>query len=152
MVQAFTGDSARNFAVEISTDNVTWKNIAGDAASVQPAGGDRAVGEAYVFSKDTAGVTQGKRAPIDLVVRCFYKEEATAAAVLVRGYYEAGTRVYFRYAPLDTGGLGHSWFSCDPDAVIRTFKYPGGEAASGDPVAIEFTVHTESLTESQKTS
>jgi len=153
MPVAFTGDSPRNMILEMSTTGIgAFTNISGDAANIQVGGGERAVGEAYVYNKDTASVTQGKRAPLDITVRVHYKEGATAAAELVRGYYEGGTRIYFRYAPLDTGGVGHSWYSTDPDGVISSFGYPSGEAASGDPIDIEFVIRTESLTESVKTS
>jgi hypothetical protein len=152
MVATFTGDSARNMQLEMGVGGITFTDISGDAASIQVSGGERASGEAYDFEKDTAGVTQGKRAPLEITVRVHYKEGATNAAVLVRGYYEAGTRVNFRYAPLDSGGVGHSWFSTDPDAIVTQFGYPGGEAASGDPIDIEFVLKTESLTESVKTS
>ena len=151
MPTAFNGDSFRNCALECSTDGVTWSDLAGQANQVTMSGGERAVGDAYAFNKETPSVAVGKRASVRLNVRVLYTETATEAYKVLKAIYENGTRFYFRYAPLG-GQTGEDWLTCDPDAVPVSLVYPGGEAAPGDPIQCEYVIATESLTTSQKTS
>jgi hypothetical protein len=151
MPTAFTGDSFRNCALEISADGATWTDLAGQANRVQVGGGERPVGEGFAFNKETPSVTIGKRAHLEITVNVLYTEDAAHAYKVLKALYESGARCYFRFAPL-SGGTGEDWYTCDPDCVVAQMQWPGGEAQAGDPIASEFVLATESLTMSQKTS
>ncbi len=147
----FTGDSARNLACEISTDNVTFRDLSGEAGSIQPSGGDRATGDFFEFKDDAPNVVVGKKAARETIVRIAYKDGDSDEAQLIEGYHRNATRVYFRWSPLG-GGSGAHWFSTSPYAYVIGYNYPGGEAASGDPVLLEFRLRFSEIIPSEKTS
>jgi hypothetical protein len=76
-------------AVGISTDGSSWTAIESHAMKVTPEGGDRRVGEAYVFDDENPIVKVGKLNSRDTRVDLVYTEQAADAFEVVRAQFEA---------------------------------------------------------------
>lgn len=146
MTQLSAAISLRDCKVEISTNGTTWTDISGAASSVEVGGGDRQTGEVYTFDGDTALITFGKREPLEITVKTVYTEGTSEAYETVRAAYEAGTSLYIRWSPRG-GSAGNFQFATDA-GVVTGAVYPVGEAGSGDPVVVGFTVKTPKVTKS----
>ena len=144
MAQTTDAISFKNVKVEVSTDGTTWTDISGFANSVEIGGGDRQTGEVYTFDGDTAIITTGKREPLEITVKAVYTEGANDPFEVVRAAYEGGTSLYVRWSPKG-GTTGDFQFESDAGYVTNAI-YPQGEAGSGDPVVVEFTVKTPKVT------
>ena len=145
-------ESASGFILEYSLDGVNYVDISGMACEVALAGGERGVGEAYRYPVDTAAVIASKRGPVDVTIRLLYQEETTFPCEVFRQAMEAEDRIWLRWAPLDKGGVGHLWYTTDPDCVIADFGYPDGEAGPGEPMMVALATRAEHIITSVKTS
>ena len=132
--------------VEVSTDGSSWTDISGQAQKVESTAQIRKSGEAYTFDGDTALVCGGKREPIEVTVTIIYNEESDEAFDLARAEFEAddGDAYYVKWTP--GGGTGGDYTYSTGAGEIVSFKYPDGDAGSGDPVICEFTIKTAELT------
>lgn len=146
MAQTTSAISFKNCKVEISTNGTSWTDISGVATGVEVGGGDRQTGEAYTYDGDTAIITTGKREPLEITVKTVYTEGTSEAYETVRAAYEAGTSLYIRWSPRG-GSAGNFQFATDA-GVVTGAVYPVGEAGSGDPVVVGFTVKTPKVTKS----
>jgi len=145
-------ESASGFILEYSLDGVNYVDISGMACEVVLAGGERGVGEAYRYPADTAAIVSSKRGPVDVTIRLLYQEEAAFPCEVFRQAMEAEDRIWLRWAPLDKGGVGHLWYTTDPDCVIADFGYPDGEAGPGEPMMVGLATRAEHIITSVKTS
>jgi len=145
-------ESASGLILEYSLDGVNYVDISGMACEVALAGGERGVGEAYRYPVDTAAVTASKRGPVGVTIRLLYQEEVAFPCEVFRQAMEDGDRIWLRWAPLDRGGVGHLWYTTDPDCVIADFGYPDGEAGPGEPMMVALNANTEHIITSVKTS
>jgi hypothetical protein len=92
-------------------------------------------------------LTYGKRQPLDITVTAIYTETAsTEAFEVLRARHETadGAAVYFRWAPQGTG-TGKDEFNTGL-CKLKSFQYPPVDAASGDPILVQFTFTTANLT------
>lgn len=124
-----------------------WLSLSCHATSIAVSGGDRATGEVNVFCDERPIVRAGKKASQDVTVRYVYTEEAvdTGPFETIREWDDAvGGEIWLRYFPL--GRTEGNFVFETGQAILTTFLDPGGEAGSGDPVLVEFTVKTEQLT------
>jgi hypothetical protein len=87
--------------VGISTDGSSWTEIGSHAMKVAPEGGDRRVGETWVFDDEDAIVKVGKKNPRQTRVDFVYTEIAADAFEVARGQFEAagGGTIYVRWSP-----------------------------------------------------
>jgi len=146
MAQTEGGISFVDCKVETSPDDSVWTDISGFNASVALGGGSRQTGEAYTFDGDTAIIKGGKREPLEITVRVVYTEGASDPFEVVRALYEAGSDFYVRWSP--KGGDSSEFLFTSDAGIITNPPYPSGEAGSGDPVMIEFTLKTPKVTKS----
>jgi len=146
MAQTTGGISFKSNKIEISTNGTTWADISGFANSVSVDGGDRQTGEAYTYDGDTAIIAIGKREPVEVTVRVVYTEGTGDPFETVRAAYEGGTNLYVRWSP--KGGTAGNFQFATGAGYVTAFGYPVGEAGSGDPVLVEFTVMAASITKS----
>lgn len=146
MAQTQNAITFANCKVEISTDGSTWTDISGFATSVSLSGGDRQTGTAFTFDGDTAIVKGGKREPLEVEVNIVYTEGVSDPFETVRAAYEAGSALYVRWSPKG-GASGDFLFTSDAGIVTNPI-YPTGEAGSGDPAAVSFTLLTPKVTKS----
>lgn len=145
MAQA-TGISAKDTYVAISTDNSNWTDISGFASVVEPGGGDRKSGEYYTFDTDVAGLSRGKREPIDLKVSIVYTEGVSDAWATINSAYENNTALYVRWSPKGNT-TGNNRYTSSA-GIVTSCIYPKGEAESADTVLCEATVRVASVTKS----
>jgi hypothetical protein len=145
MAQA-TGIPAKDLYVAISTDNSNWTDISGSATNVEPDGGDRKSGEFYTFDTDYAGLTRGKREPIDVKVSVVYTEGGSDAWAVVNTAYEGNTALYVRWSPKGNT-TGNSRYTTGA-GIVTSMIYPKGEAESPDAIMCEMTLRTALITKS----
>jgi hypothetical protein len=145
-------ESASGLILEYSLDGVNYVDISGMACEVALAGGERGVGEAYRYPVDTAAVIASKRGPVDVTIRLLYQDETAFPCEVFRQAMEAEDRIWLRWSPLDHGGVGHLWYTTDPDCVIADFGYPDGEAGPGEPMMVALNTRAEHIITSVKTS
>lgn len=146
MAQTTGGLSFKEVEVGISTNGSSWTDTSGFAASVEIGGGDRQTGEVYTFDGDTAIITSGKREPLEVTIKVVYTEGGSDPFEVVRAAYEAGSSLYVRWSP--KGGETGEFMFTSSAGVVTNAPYPTGEAGSGDPTMIEFTVKVASITKS----
>lgn len=133
-----TGISPKAGYVAISTNGSIWTDISGYSSNVEPDGGERKSGEWYSFDTDYAGLTRGKREPIDLKVSILYTEGASDAWTVAKDAYEGNTALYLRWAPQGNTG-GNKQFTTGA-GIVTSMAYPAIEAESPDPIMVEFTI------------
>lgn len=133
-----TGISPKDMYVAVSTDGSSFTDISGNSSNVEPDGGDRKSGEFYTFDTDYAGLTRGKREPIDLKVSILYTEGGSDAWTVVNTAYENNTALYLRWSPKGntTGNLRFTTGA----GIVTSMIYPQGEAESPDAIMAEFTL------------
>ena len=109
----------------------------------------RMSGEVYVFGEDTAAVTFGKLEPIEITARGVYTESTTSAFYVLDAAHTTacGGKAAIRWSPAGCTTANRSFRSSTTVAKMVSLTYPGGDAASGDPLTYEFTIRTPDLTE-----
>ena len=146
MAQTTNAMSFKSNKIEISTNGTAYTDISGFANSVDVGGGDRQAGEAYTYDGDTAIIAIGKREPVEVTVKVVYTEGTGDPFETVRAAYEDGSALYLRWSP--KGGSTGAFQFTTSAGYVTTLGYPVGEAGSGDPVLIEFTLKCASITKS----
>lgn len=121
----------------------------GNAVTINPQ--NRASGETYTFDGDTAIITYGKREPIDVVVRIVYTEGAPYSTLKTAHETAGGGNMQVQWIPKGIGAVGNYTYTTGL-AKITSFGYPSGDAGSADPLMVEFTVRTESITQATYTT
>lgn len=144
MAQTTTALSWKDADLFYSTNGSSWTEFSGFASQVSIGGGDRQSGSKFTFDGDTAIITRGKREPIEVTVSVVYTEGASDIFEIVRAAYENGTDLYVRWLPKGNT-TGNFQFSTSA-GIAKSVPYPVGEAGSGDPAGIEFTVMVASVT------
>jgi len=138
--------SFKSCKVEVSPNGTTWTDISAHAVAVEVSGGDRGVGNVFFFGADVPVLIAGAREPIEITVRAAYTEATGEAFELARAAYEDGSPFYVRFSP--KGGASGTFLFTSDAGLVKSLKYPQGEAGSGDPVLVEFVVTTPKLTKS----
>lgn len=134
-----------------------YVDIGAYASTIEPGSQERASGEAYVFGKDVAILTTGKRGLIDLTMSMIYTEEADDFFEICRLAFEANSDVCFAYSP--KGGAytnatpadettavatAERWYYIDYARVL-SYTPPNGDASSGNPLMASVTVRTNQI-------
>ena len=134
--------------VAISSDGASWTSIVSHAMKVTPDGGDRRVGEAYVFDSEDAITKVGKKNPRDTRVDFVYTEIAADAFEVVRAQFEAagGGNLYVRWSP-NGGGVGDAGYTSDL-GYVSDLRYPEVDSEEDGPMMTNFVIHHASLTRS----
>lgn len=146
MTQTTAAVSFRDCEVSISTNGSAWTDISGYANEITPDGGERETDEMYTFDGDTAIITKGKRAPIELKCKFVYTEGVSDPQEVVRAAYEGATDLYLRWSP--KGGDTGEFMYTTPAGTVKTAPYPGGEAGSAETTMTEFTLLVPYITKS----
>lgn len=131
--------------IELSLDNSVWTDISGYANAIEVSGGERGIAEAYAFNSDSVILVPGKRGAFEITVTVLYDEDTSNPGGTLRTAHANGTPVYLRWSP-SGGQSGEKRFTTGA-AYVTEPGYPGGEAESGDVVALEFTLSTAGITE-----
>lgn len=140
MAQTGNAISIVDADLELSTNGTAWTNFAGVATALEVPEQARMTAPAYTFEGDVAIIGQGKREPMAIVLRYLYTEDAAELFEFLRPLFQAGTKVYLRYAPKGLGATGRAVYTASNDGSvagavsISQFKYPEGSADSADPV------------------
>lgn len=143
MSQTTGAISSKDFKIESSVNGSSWEDQSGIAMKIDPTGGERATGEGYTFDGDVPVVTVGKRASMMVNVEYLYTEGASDFFEDARAAYEAGTAFYIRWSP--KGGQTGEFQFTTAQGVIKNFKYPPGDANSGEPVICSFDLQAPSI-------
>ena len=138
MAQTQNAMSGRDCQVEMSNDGTTFTDISGWSNLVEPDGGERDSEEAHTFDGHIPIVTFGKLSGFTIKVKVVYTEEDTDPVEVIRGYYEAGSDFYLRWAP-NGGATGDYQYTTSKGQVVSP-TYPGVDSESAAPMAIEFEV------------
>ena len=145
MAQTTNAYTMKDAKVEVSSNGTTYTDISGFANEVTVSGGERMSGEVYTVDGDTALVGIGKRQPVDIAVSVVYTEGTGDPFETLRAAYEAGSTYYVRWSPRG-GQTGEFQFTAS--GPVTAFEYPDGEAGSGDPITVSFTVRAAGITKS----
>ena len=135
-------------SVGISSDGSTWTSIISHGMKVSPEGGDRRVGEAYVFDDENPIVKVGKLNSRSTRVDFVYTETATDAFEVARAQFEAagGGTMYVRWSPAG-GGVGDAGYTSDA-GFVSDLRYPEVDSEADGPIVLFFVVHHAALTRS----
>jgi len=146
MAQTTDFVSEANAGIEYSATGTVWVSLGGSTGKVDTPTQKRMTEPDYTFDGDVALIAQGKREPVPLKVTAIYSEQAAEAFEALRGYFQAGTLIYFRYSPKGLGATGRSVFTTANAAgaaaavPITEFDYPAVDAASGKPIVCTFSL------------
>ena len=134
--------------VGISSDGSTWTDIVSHGMKVTPEGGDRRVGETWVFDDENAIVKVGKKNPRQTRVDFVYTEIATDAFEVVRAQYEAagGGSLYVRWSP-SGGGVGDAGYTTDA-GFVQDEPFPGVDSEEDGPILTHFVLQHSAITRS----
>jgi hypothetical protein len=131
--------------LEIGTDGTTYTNFSGSSNSVDAPSQARMTGDDYTLDGDTAIITSGKREPMDIAVNVIYTENVSEIWDVIRGYFQAGTRIYLRWSPKGIGAASRNVFTA-ANVVISNFVYPGLNASEANPARGAFTIRAPFVT------
>ena len=146
MAQTTDGFSIKDAKVEISTDGSSWTNVSGFSAGISVGGGQRNLAEEYTHDGDTAIITAGKRAPIDVTFKAIYTEGGSDPYETMRAVYEAGSDFYIRFSA--KAGASGDFLYTSPAGKIQNLAYPQGDSNAADPLTVEAVIRVASLTKS----
>jgi hypothetical protein len=153
MAQTTDAMSGANYKVEVSTNGTAWTDISGANASVSVDGGDIGVGSQHTAAGAEAIVVSNKKKdPLTVTVRCLYTETASEPWKVVKAAYDgADPSLYLRFSP-NGGANGDLRYTTAVGGVaaavpIRSCGYPQLDAGSEDPAMFEFVVMTPGLKE-----
>lgn len=149
MAQTTLATTFKDAKIEISIDNSSFTDISGVSNKVEISGGEREVSDTFTAGTDTPIVLSGRRASLDITSNILWTADtaATDAEQIVRAAYEAATSFYIRWMP--KGELsGTALYTSTGVGVITTPMYGFGDAASADPMLIEFTCKVPYITAS----
>lgn len=134
--------------VGVSVNGTSWTDLGSHAMKVTPEGGDRRVGEAYVFDDENPITKVGKLNPRDTRVDFVYTEIATDAFELAREQFESagGGTLYVRWSP-NGGGVGDAGYTSDA-GFVSDLRYPEVDSEADGPITLFFVVHHAALTRS----
>jgi len=130
----------------------SWIDISGIANSLTVSGGEVEVGSANTFASRYPLLAAGARAPIQVEVNALWESvEASGSYAGLRTLADTDPPVCrVRYSPLGnstSGSSGTALYTGDPGYCVQ-LDWPGGDASSGDPVAVSMTFVTPKLTAS----
>ena len=147
-----------DFAVEVSTDGVTWTAICGEVTAVAISGGEQSSGEIMTACGEFAIVKgSNKISPYDIVVTAVYTETASTEAFdLVHDRFQGTAKTLgVRWAP--KGGIttvvGNKVFNTSNSGtavglvpIVRCLP-PAEDASSANPATFEFAVKSPAIYE-----
>jgi hypothetical protein len=134
--------------VGISTDGSSYTEVGSHAMKVAPEGGDRRVGETWVFDDEDAIVKVGKKNPRQTRVDFFYTEIAADAFEVARGQFESagGGTIYVRWSP-NGGDVGDAGYTTDA-GFVQDIPYAPVDSEEDGPILVYFVVQHSSITRS----
>ena len=140
MAQTTLATTFKDAKIEISIDNSSFTDISGVANKVEVSGGEREVSDTFTAGTDTPIVLSGRRASLDITSNILWTADtgATDPEQIVRAAYEAATSFYIRWSPKG-GDSGEAVYASRGEGVVTTPMYGFGDAASADPMLMEFT-------------
>lgn len=151
MAQTASAMSFKDCKVEYTTDgSTTWTDASGFASVVTVVGGERASADAYTFDGDVAIIGKGKRAPLTVTATVIYTEGSTDPFSVLLPYYQAGSSVGLRWTPRGLSSATGEWVytTLYAGSIFKSLSYPAGAANSADPVTVELSVLTPSISTS----
>jgi hypothetical protein len=131
--------------VEVRPAGGAWTDISGWGATVAVSGRERQVGEGFTHDGDHAIIGVGKLQPADVTVRCVYTEGGLDPYAIVLPPLENHTVLQVRWSPYG-GQVGEKQYTTNlTHSHVINCPPPAGEAGSGDPIMLEFTVRTSDI-------
>ena len=148
MAQATGVQSFSDAYVEFKPANLgIWVDASGWGSSVAVDGGDRQTGWAYTFDGDVAVGGVGKREPRTVTIRTIYTEGAADPWKYAWDAYRNNQIMQVRWSPKG-GDANEKRYTTDATySFVKNCPPPGGEAGSGDPMAVEIVVETADITQ-----
>jgi hypothetical protein len=135
--------------VEVRPVGGAWTDISGWGATVAVSGRDRQVGEGFTHDGSHAIVGHGKLQPLDVTVRIVYTEGGIDPYAIVLPPLENHTVFQVRWSPYG-GQAGEKQYTTNlTHSHVISCPAPSGEAGSGDPIMLEFTVRTSDIVDSE---
>ncbi len=147
MTQVAQADVVRSFYnadVQYSENGTDWVDMCGYANSIAFAGEERISGETYTFCGQNAIIGYGKMTPCEITVSILYTENAAHPFQIVYNAKKNGTTFWLRWAPRGAGP--GDWMWTTSDGMITACPPPVGDAAEGDPIAVEFVLRCTEVT------
>lgn len=140
MPQTTTAMGPSKMKIEVSSNGTTWSDLGGSLSMIDPDGQERAIGTANVFIGDGPILGYGKLLPVTVKGRGLFTPTTGEAFEVIRAIHETagGQNIYLRWSP--EGGLSTNKQFSTGKGFLQSFKYPGGDADSADPIPFEFTV------------
>ncbi len=141
MAQTSNALPMRCVRVRMGTDCLTWVNISGSTNAVDPGDTERMTGETYTFDGLRAIVKAGKIQPSNVAFNIVYTEMNTEAYEQAQTIFESvgcGADICVAWSP-GGGDVGDEEYTVD--GVLKTFKYPPGNAGEAGPIMGGFTVY-----------
>ena len=154
MTQATGAQSFFEAMVELNPGGLpgAWVDVSGWDCAVADSGGERQTGEAYTTDGDTAIIGVGKRQPHDITVRAVYTEGPTDPYALALAAKDNHTVLQVRWSPFG-GDVGEKRYTTNSVySFVTSCPPPVGEAGSGDPIVVEFVIHTSDVTQDSETT
>jgi hypothetical protein len=131
--------------VEVCPAGGAWTDISGWGATVAVSGRERQAGEGFTHDGDRAIVGHGKLQPLDVTVRAIYTEGGLDPYAIVLPALENHAVLQVRWSPYG-GQAGEKQYTTNlTHSHVINCPAPSGEAGSGDPVMLEFTVRTSDI-------
>ena len=133
--------SPKTLEIYWSSDGSSYTDLSGTFNRIEQPEQNRITGSVYNFSDDTACIGKGKREPVEVTFEIVYDDSATGAFQTLYPYFTNGSDIYLRWHPQGSGS-GSSYTANGP---LSNWVYPGGEAASGDPIVCGGRVFTDKI-------
>lgn len=146
MAQTTNQMSMKNAKIEWSTNGTVWNDGGGWANEIGPDGGERMTGGAHTFDGDKPVQTVGKKEMATITAKILYTEGASDMAVAAQTAYDNASDFYLRWSPKG-GTSGNKMYTSDK-GIVKNPVWPGGEAGSADPIAVEIVLETPGITAS----
>lgn len=147
MAQTTTSVDSLAAVVGLSTDGVTFTDVAGSTVSITPGAQARAVGKANTIDGDSPIVKPGKKDVTTITINGLYTPTTQEVFDTLADIWEHSTThwCYVQWSYTDTGGDPN--FTTDK-GVLSSFSYPKVDAADPNPVPFQAVVTIGNITRS----
>lgn len=130
-----------DFVFELSTDGAAFTAYTAQSIQVTPGGGELARGSVNTAGRVAPYLTRGKKGIQSWTVRALYTTGGSELFPIVKGYYTNRTQIWMRWSPEGTAS-GSRRTEIGPGYIVSCPE-PAGDANSGDPMAVEFSMEGE---------
>ena len=145
MAQMTGAISPKAMKVEYSANGVTWTDMSGYAANVEPGGGERKSGEAYTYDGETPIVTFAKMNAAEVKIKAVYTKAVNAPFDFFRDALADDDSMYVRWSP-EGGAVNDKLFTLY--GHVTDCKPVAGASDDANPILFSATVKGCAITDS----